>query len=125
MYKRQQETTVTVEIKQTINGLQGAINELKEDVVELSPEAISEFDGLEKSLKKLDEAGDKDAVAKSGALNKIKRFLQKADDTGTSVGKAVQKVKDGVSMAQDIAEHYNSIAQWCGLAQVPKPFLKN
>ena len=33
-------------------------------------------------------------------------------------------MKKGVSIAQDIAEQYNKLAQWVGLPQVPTPFLK-
>jgi len=33
-------------------------------------------------------------------------------------------IKYGVGLAQDIAKGYNDIAQWLGLPQVMKPFLK-
>ncbi len=39
--------------------------------------------------------------------------------------KTVKGIKNGVSIAQDIAKGYNDIAQWAGLPQVPKPFWKS
>ena len=46
------------------------------------------------------------------------------DDENSNLHKTVKGIKRGVSIAQDIAQGYNDIAQWCGLPQVPKPFLK-
>jgi len=39
------------------------------------------------------------------------------------LGKLVRGVEYGVEVAQDISKYYNSIAQWVGLPQVPKPLL--
>ncbi|MFA0960580.1 hypothetical protein AB9P05_02110 [Roseivirga sp. BDSF3-8] len=57
-------------------------------------------------------------------MDKLSRFIKKLDDTNTRVGKAIQTVEDGVGYAQDLAKHYNNIAEWCGLPQVPRLFLK-
>jgi len=51
--------------------------------------------------------------------------VKKLGDTSTRIGKAIQKVEDGVGYAQDIAKNYNRIAQWCGLPVVPELFLKH
>jgi hypothetical protein len=66
---------------------------------------------------------DPDKVASSAAMAKVARFLTDLGDEDTKLGKAVRGVKDGVRIAQDIAKTYNGIAQWCGLPQVPRPFL--
>jgi len=44
--------------------------------------------------------------------------------TPRTLHKIVKGIKNGIGIAQDIAEGYNSIAQWAGLPQVSKPFLK-
>lgn len=43
----------------------------------------------------------------------------------TRVGKTIQAVEDGVGYARELADHYNMIAQWCGLSQVPRPLVGN
>ena len=45
-------------------------------------------------------------------------------DKNSSMHKVIEGTKNGVDIAQDLAEKYNDIAQWAGLPQVPKPFLK-
>lgn len=63
-------------------------------------------------------------VKNSAAMSKLKCFLEGVGKTGSRTGKALKGLRDGIKIGQDLAEFYNSIAQWCGLPQVPKPFLK-
>jgi len=37
---------------------------------------------------------------------------------------ALDKVEDGIEIAQDLAGKYNKIAEWCGMPVVPSVFLK-
>ena len=59
-----------------------------------------------------------------GIVNKLKRIVMDLGDENSNLHKTVKGIKYGVSIAQDIAQGYNDIAQWCGLPQVPKPFLR-
>jgi len=45
-------------------------------------------------------------------------------DEKSGLHKTVKGIKNGITIAQDIARGYNDIAQWAGLPQVPTPFLK-
>lgn len=118
------ENTITIEIKNSINELQGCLNDLKDEVVYENPELSEEFEKIEKSIARLDSAETKEEMVKSGALNKVKRFLEEVQDSESEIGKVVRGIKYGVGIAQDIGEKYNSIAQWCGLPVIPKVFLK-
>lgn len=60
----------------------------------------------------------------SPALDRVKRFIDKLNDTTTMTGKAVKAVENGIGYAQDLAKCYNKIAQWCGIPVVPDLFLK-
>ncbi|MEY8338171.1 COR domain-containing protein [Lachnospiraceae bacterium 62-35] len=115
---------ITIEIKNSINEMQGSLNDLKDEIVYENSELGKEFEKMEKSIEKLDAAKTKDEIIKSGALNKVKRFLIELQDTESEIGKAVRGIKYGVKIAQDIGEKYNSIAEWCGLPVIPKVFLK-
>ena len=61
---------------------------------------------MEKSIEKLDTAETKDEIIKSGALNKVKRFLTEVQDTESELGKVIKGIKYGVKIAQDIGEKY-------------------
>jgi hypothetical protein len=125
-----QTTEINIEIKNHIDGLAKSFSNMKEDLVdELDDEG--EKEKLGKELKKVDdaikEAGSlqtKDEAKSSPAMDRLKRFITKLGDASTRAGKAIKAVEDGVGYAQDLAENYNKIAQWCGLPNVPDPFLK-
>ena len=51
-------------------------------------------------------------------------LVTELEDEKSTLHKTVKGIKNGVSIAQDIAKGYNDVGQWLGLPQVPKPFLK-
>lgn len=122
--KNSVQNSITIEIRQNIHELQGNINDLKDEVVCENPELSKELDKLEKGMERLNEAATKEEVVKSGALNKVKRFLLDVQNEESELGKVIKGLKYGVGIVQEIGEKYNSIAQWCGLPVVPKVFLK-
>lgn len=61
---------------------------------------------------------------KTDRIGKVGKFLEDLADPGSRTGKVIAMVKDGVSIVQDIAESYNSVAEWVGLPVVPRFFLK-
>lgn len=63
------------------------------------------------------EATDKKEVKKSGVAKQLKSIVDELEDENFKLHKIVKGVKNGISIAQDIA-------QWMGMPQVPKPFLK-
>ncbi|WP_407312504.1 COR domain-containing protein [Desulfosporosinus sp. SB140] len=116
--------TITIGIRNSINELQGCLNDLKDELVTVDPVIIADFKKIESSIEKLDSAQTKDEIIKSGALNKIKRFLEEVGESETSMGKVMNGIKHGYSILQDMAGKYNSIAEWCGMPVVPSVFLK-
>jgi len=57
--------------------------------------------------------------------NISRRFLEDCSDSETPTGNIINGVRHSYSILQDIAEKYNSIAEWCGIPVVPKVFLKD
>ena len=117
--------TITIEIRSSINELQGCLNELKDELIELDSTISNDFDKLNSSLQQLNLAQTKDEVIRSGALNKIRRFLEEFGEPESSAGKLVSGIKHGYSILQDVAGKYNSIAEWCCIPVIPKLFLKD
>ena len=107
-----------------LNGLQSGLNELREEAEEIEPEAAKEIAAIQQKLEKLEQTPKPEEVKKVGVMNKLKRFFDEANDTGTTFGKTVGKIKGGYKILQDVAGQYNKIAQWCGLPQVPEVFVK-
>ncbi len=73
---------------------------------------------LGKELNKVEQAIDEvqkirslEEAKKSLALDRVRRFINKLEDTSTKVGKCMKVIEDGVGYAQDIAKfYYNGIA---------------
>lgn len=104
--------------------LQGNMNDLaqrlsKGGFVEEAEEITEAVEILEEVAKET----NKDLVKKKGVASRLKRIVEDLEDKGSQLNKAVKRVKRGIDIAQDIAKGYNSIAQWLGMPQVPKPFL--
>jgi hypothetical protein len=76
------------------------------------------------ALEKVENSTSRQEVIKSGLAGRLQRLVQDLGDDKSTLGKTVKGIRNGISIAQDIAASYNDIAQWAGLPQVPKPFLK-
>ncbi|MEN7548402.1 hypothetical protein AAG747_10815 [Rapidithrix thailandica] len=119
---------VEIDISLSINGLKGAFEELQGELsnAPYSPELVEarqEVAQLEEQIQQLEGVQQKEDVPQ-GPMNKIRRWLEKVQDPESSTGQVIKTIGDGIGIAQDVAKHYNSIAEWCGLPQVPKLFLK-
>ena len=107
-------------------GLQGNLNELAQHLTEGgNKEEAKELASAAKALEQAENSKSKADVKKKGIANRLRRLLDDLEDEDSKLHKAVKGIKNGVNIAQDIAKGYNDIAQWAGLPQVPKPFLKS
>lgn len=106
-------------------GLQGSLNELAQLFKERGKqEEAEELSNAATILEHVEQCKTPEELKKKGTLNRIRRVIDELGDENSSLHSAVKKVKNGISVVQDIAGYYNDIAQWVGLPQVPKPFLK-
>jgi prefoldin subunit 5 len=83
-----------------------------------------ELEKVEDAINEVKQIQNEEEAKSSSALDRVKRFIDKLDDTSTRAGKAIKAVENGIGYAQDLAKNYNKIAQWCGLPVVPDVFLK-
>ena len=104
--------------------LQGKLNDLasilkrkgnsdEAEVLEETAEVLSE----------VEECKTPEEIRKKGIANKVKRIVTELGDENSKFHKTVKGIKNGIEIAQEIAKGYNEMAQWCGLPQVPRPFL--
>jgi hypothetical protein len=106
-------------------GLQGKLNELAQLLTdEGKGEDAKVLLNAAKGLENAETSKKKEEIIKSGLAGRLQRLAQNLGDENSKLHKTVKGIKEGIGIAQDIAQGYNDIAQWAGLPQVPKPFLK-
>ena len=124
---------ITMEIKnESIHQITGSLGNLKEDLddeLKAGPEKILLEKELAKATKALESVGQtaspEEIKKNPKAMQRLHKFIKKMDNGNSRIGKAIKTVEDGVGYAQDIAEQYNKIAEWCGIPVVPRLFLKS
>ena len=105
--------------------LQGGLNELAQRLEKSGnqEEATELIEAIE-ILEEVEQETDKKVIKKKGIHRRLRRIIEDLGDEESRLHKTVEGIRNGVSIAQDIAKQYNNLAQWLGLPQVPKPFLK-
>lgn len=109
-------------------GVSNSLGDICKDLKELSyaitnsPEIATEIEAIRQEVERVQTAGY-DPAKGSPAINKLEQFLQKISNTGSMIGKTIEKAERGIALAQRLAAHYNELAQWLGLSQIPKLFL--
>lgn len=113
----------TININHDVSYALGNISELKELVPSSSPLFFS-LNELEGSLEGIEKENNPDIIKKSAAMSKFKRIIETISDGNNEISKAIDTIETGWDIFKDLAGKYNSIAQWCGLPQVPTIFTK-
>lgn len=114
---------VTTEARGWICEMQGGLNdltdELKEKLDSQSEELDAELKKAAAALEKLEKSETKEDIQKSGAMSKLRRFLEECQDSESSTGKLLSGVKYAAGIVKDLAGKYNKIAKWVALPQLP------
>ncbi len=115
--------TCNVTINQDISLAIGNLSELKE-LLPKEDDNLLVINDLEGALNSIEKETNPEIVKKSSAMSKFKRFMDKISDTNDNLRKSIDTIETGWDIIKDLAGKYNSIAEWCGLPQVPKIFTK-
>lgn len=114
---------VTMEVRGWIYEMQGGLNdltdELKEKLGSQSEELEAQLKRAAAALEKLEKSETKEDIQKSGAMNKLRRFLEECQNPESSTGKLLSGVKYAAGIVKDLAGKYNKIAKWVALPQLP------
>ena len=106
-------------------GLQSNLNDLARSLSKAGHgEEAVELKTAAEALEKVEKSESPEEIKKTGLANRLKRLVDELADKDSKLHRTVEGIKYGVGIAQDIAKGYNDIAQWLGMPQVPKPFLK-
>ncbi len=103
--------------------IQGRLNEVKEHLKKIS-EDVEMIEEIQNGLNELEQSNSEEDVKKSSIMSKLRRLIEEVDKAESVFGKTIATIKEGLSIVQDLAKNYNSIAQWCGLPSIPIPCLK-
>ena len=82
------------------------------------------LEDLKGSLEAIENETNPNVVKKSPAVTKLKKFIESVADEKDQLSKTIKAAENGWDMFKSLAGTYNSIAEWCGLPQVPKIFTK-
>ena len=116
---------LSISIKTELPQIQGALNELKEELPLNKSDEIQTIQQVQDSLDHINDCKDPGEVAKSSAMSKLGRFLENVNNAESTISRAIKQTKNGIDIVQKVARHYNSIAEWCGLPTIPQVFLKH
>ncbi len=130
--KQETKIDINIDIKnETILEFTGLLETLKEDLLDEIDDQKSksklekEIGKVEKAVSEIDAVSTpKEAKTKTGALSRIKKFVEKLQDGTTTAGKAIDALEDGLGYAQDLAALYNKIGPWAEMPKVPDFLLK-
>lgn len=111
------------EISPKFTLIQSCFEELAKQHLDI-PNEKEYLNELINAAKDLKQCKTKSEVAKSTALFKICKFINEIQKAETLAGKIIRTTKDGIEIMKIIAKHYNGIAQWAGLPQIPKPIVR-
>lgn len=105
--------------------LQGSLNDLTRRLTKANKtEEVEELKEIVELLEEAENCKTPEEVKKKGIARSLKCLAENLGNEDSKLHKTVEGIKEGIGIAQDIAKGYNDIAQWMGLPQVPKPFLK-
>jgi hypothetical protein len=99
------------------------VGELKQMIPNKGNDHIRLSD-LEGSLGAIEKETNSEVIKSSPALAKLKQLLDEIADEKTTLHKVVKATESGWATFKNLAGKYNSVAEWCGLPQVPKIFTK-
>lgn len=83
-----------------------------------------EINNIDNELMKLDENDIENIREKKHILKKIRRVLEKFNDSDSDLNKILKEGKGIAKKIQKLAITYNKFAQWLGISQVPDVFIK-
>ncbi|BAU28161.1 hypothetical protein DFP93_101237 [Aneurinibacillus soli] len=93
-------------IIETIKSLSGLLN---------SPHDIELLDEIKDDLSETDVSHLKD----SPSIPKLQKFLENINNAESNVSKSITTANEGIELVKKLAKHYNTIASWCALPQIP------
>lgn len=112
---------VNIDLKIDLPQIRTEFDNLKDELENLNPKLDSDLEKIQDSLDETSTDSDKKELAKP--FNKLCRFLDKLNDSGSDYNKIIKRTEKGIELAQKLGRTYNKFAQWLAMPQVPDLFL--
>ncbi len=103
----------TIDLQANLGQLLGTLRELADELPEGEERQVIEKTAA--ALERIEGESDPAEVRKSPALSKLRRLVGNLSDGSKTLGKAIDAIKDGREMAQEIATLAGELLKWCGL----------
>lgn len=106
--------------------LQASLNELAKKMSKKGKfEDAEELLEAVEILNEFPETTNQKDIRRKGVIKKLKRILEELNDDLSDFHQTIKSMKHGISIAQDIANEYNRIADWLSLSTVEIPYVNN
>ncbi len=125
-------TNCSINLQGDLNFLARQFSKLNDDTIadELNATA-SDLDEIEKAISanvghnshELNETVT--SLRKRGLLGRLENLYNDLCNEDSELRKKTIKIKNGIETIQKLGAHYNEVAQWIGLPQIPSPLLGN
>lgn len=108
------------ELKPNIEVIVSSLNELKEALIDTKKnEEIEEIEDIQKSLEKIEDCNLPEEVRKSSAINKVRRFIESANNPSSTMGTAIKTIKKSTVIIQEITKYFDKIVEWYSTSSPP------
>lgn len=99
-------------------------DDLEELCLALSDETLkTKLLDLQEAIEASGSQSKPETVRTSSGLRKLRELVEEASTVGTKTNEMLSKLESGISLIQSLGRKYNSIAEWCGAPQIPRPLL--
>ncbi|CAM4230043.1 hypothetical protein [Acinetobacter pragensis] len=101
-------------------------NDELEELIDLSDsEALkNRLATIQNALEVNRNADQPEEIKDSNGMKKLAKFLKDANEVGTEANTLAKKGGKALDLIKSLGRRYNSIAEWCGMPNIPAVFVK-
>jgi len=101
-------------------------NDDLEDLIDLADsEALkNRLATIQNALEVNRNADQPEEVKDSSGMKKLAKFLKEANEVGTEANTLAENGGKALDLIKNLGRRYNSIAEWCGMPNIPTVFVK-
>jgi hypothetical protein len=101
-------------------------NDELEDLIDLadSDALKNRLSTIQNALEVNRNADQPEEIKDSNGMKKLAKFLKDANEVGTEANTLAEKGGKALDLIKSLGRRYNSIAEWCGMPNIPTVFVK-
>ena len=119
-------SNINFNVRREVENLQDELFDIKEIFKYPNDNIKDELNYIDAELMKLDDSNIEEDVKKNKHIFKrIRRILEKINDSNSDMNKIIKQSKEVVRKIQKIAKTYNKFAVWLSMPQIPSIFVED